>query len=313
MKRWTLALAAVVVAAGILPGPTAADEHWPHHARYDLVQLHDHGHHGYHGWVRHGLHRFRNPDYYRHPYSRYGHDEYWYDHYNQGFVYPHPMQHHVPYYVPPLFLPSETLYGPEAMKRFMGFAPGPQPRAVVGVAVDPAADQPVPARAAAEGPPQQNLRGTNQRSIELAWKFIGYGDAYFGNQKYTDANSRYRKASRTAPQLADGWFRQGFSLAAIGRHDLALKAIKRGLAFEPQWADSDFRLVELYGGNKLAKAAHVDALAEAAEKDPHNADLLFLLGVYLHFDGQPDRATTFFNRSRQLLGGNDSHLTGFLP
>lgn len=302
MKRWTLALAAVVVAAGTVPRPTAADENSPHHARYDLVQLR------HHGWTPHGLHRFRNPDYYRQPYSRYGHDEYWYDHYNYGFVYPRPMQYHVPYYVPPLFLPSETLYGPEAMKRFMGFAPGPRPGAVVGVVVDP-----VPAREAGEEPLQQNLRGTNQRSIELAWKFIGYGDAYFGNQKYTDANARYRKATQTAPQLADGWFRQGFSLAAIGRYDLAVKAIKRGLAFEPQWADSDFRLVELYGGNQLAKAAHVDALAEAAEKDPNDADLLFLLGIYLHFDGQPDRAATFFNRSRQLLGGNDSHLTEFLP
>ena len=49
-------------------------------------------------------------------------------------------------------------------------------------------------------------------------------------------------------------------------------------------------LKELYGADNMTKNAHRDALAEAAEANPNDADLLFLLGVHLHFDGQADRA-----------------------
>ena len=64
---------------------------------------------------------------------------------------------------------------------------------------------------------------------------------------------RYRKASQSAPQLADAWFRQGFALSAMGRYDLAVTAIKRGLKLNPNWAKSDFDLKELYGPDKLLR------------------------------------------------------------
>ena len=117
---------------------------------------------------------------------------------------------------------------------------------------------------------------------------------------------------RAAPQLADGYFRQGYALAAMGRYDLAARAIKRGLGLDPTWPRSDFNNHELYGDNRLAKTAQLDAMAKAAEEKPHDADLLFLLGVLLHFDGQPDRAATFFKRAGQLAGGDDAHLRAFM-
>ena len=162
--------------------------------------------------------------------------------------------------------------------------------------------------------PQKKLpdRGTSPQSNNLAWKFIGYGDALFGQQKYAEANDRYRKASKNAPQLADAWFRQGFAMAAIARYDLAVGAIKRGLSLDSTWPKSEFRLKDLYGSDEIAKNAHLDALAKAAEEEPTDGDLLFMVGVHLHFDGQADRAGKFFQRAAEIAGGDAEHINAFL-
>lgn len=214
-----------------------------------------------------------------------------------------------PYCVPPVYIPAEELYGPLAVRRFMGWEAWSAPRPKVNVIVaEGKQDEPADGEEA-EGP---DLRGTNARALSLAWKFIGYGDAHFSNQEYSDAYLRYRKAARAAPQLADGYFRQGYALAAMGRYDLAARAMKRGLGLAPDWPRSDFHNDQLYGENQLAERAHADAMAQAAEQQPHDADLLFLLGVYLHFDGKPDRAGTFFRRALQLAGEDSAHLRAFL-
>jgi len=96
----------------------------------------------------------------------------------------------------------------------------------------------------------------------------------------------------------------------MGRYELALKALKRGLDLDPGWVRSDFRNDELYGPNQAAKRAHIDTLAKAATEGPEDPDLLFLLGVFLHFDGQADRAATFLQRADQL--GASAHVKAFL-
>ena len=247
-------------------------------------------------------------------YGTYGYDPY----YGYGYdSYPYVS----PYYYnpPPIFLPAEELYGPLAMQRFMGVDHWFRPQPKVNVIVPPARDN---NRVAAAGQdkgiappaPQKKLpdRGTSPQSNNLAWKFLGYGDALFGQQKYAEANDRYRKASRSAPQLADAWFRQGFAMAAIGRYDLAVGAIKRGLSLDPTWPKSEFRLNDLYGVDEMARNAHLDALAQAAEEKPTDGDLLFMVGVYLHFDGQADRARKFFQRAAEIAGDDADYIKAFV-
>lgn len=155
-------------------------------------------------------------------------------------------------------------------------------------------------------------RATNAESVARGQTFIGYGDALFARGKYAEANDRYRKAAEAAPQLADALFRQGFALTATGRYDLAVRAIKRGLALDPTWPESGFALDELYQGNAAAKGQHFDLLAAAAQKRPNDADLLFLVGVYFYFDGQAARAAPFFQLAAQLAGGNAEYIVPFL-
>jgi len=331
MRRPLVALALMIAVVGILADRATAQRRPPQadrrHAPGDRPARHATGRHGpTHEGLRHG-HAHPRPHVYSpgrfspHWGSVYRYDPWWtYDFdYSYGrypYSYPYPAGGYPYYwpryyyrYPPPVFLPAETLYGPEAMKRFMGVDHWCRPQADVNVIVAPERADKQPAAAAGQG----ERRASNQQAITLAWKFIGYGDAHFGNQKYAEANARYRKAAAAAPQLADGWFRQGFALVAIGRYDLAVQAIKRGLKFKANWAESDFRLNELYGGNVLTKSAHLDTLAEAAKKNPNDTDLLFLLGVLFHFDGKPDRAAPLLQRAKQLLAGDDAHLNGFLP
>lgn len=226
-------------------------------------------------------------------YSSYAYPAYGYPVY--GYAYP--------FALPPLYLPAETLYGPEPVKRLMGidnWAGAP-----------PAADLAVN-RTGFDAPPEAKPpRGSNRESVALAQRFIGFGDANFGSQRWNEALQRFRKAAEISPGLADAWFRQGYALLALGRYEAAAKAIRRGLALNPQWPNSGFKNAMIYGGNMLAKNAHLEALAQAIDDNPQNADLIFLLGVAIYFDDKPDRAKPFFERLKQL-SGETSEIKAFL-
>lgn len=228
---------------------------------------------------------------------------YGYEPYYPYYAYPYPAYGWAYPYPPPLHIPAETLYGMQPLKRFFGVDqpnPAVNPRIIVlNRDDDDEADE-------------QVERSTNQRSLNLGWRFIGFGDAHFGNQKYADAYQRYKRAAEAAPNLGAAYFRQGYALVALGNYEQAAKVLKRGLELDPEWPNSDFRNDELYGSNQAAKTAQLDALAQAATDNPNDADLLFLVGVFLHFDGQRDRAAPFFQRAARLAAGSNAHLREFM-
>jgi tetratricopeptide (TPR) repeat protein len=229
----------------------------------------------------------------------YGFDPIW-GTYGYGYLYPYGWPYGYAY--PPIYLPPGTLYGSQVSSPAVSVN-RPAPR--------PPRDQ----RQAVPEPPEPNpadQRATNAQATALGQKYIGYGDAWFAKGKYFDANARYRDAARSAPQLADAYFRQGFALAALGNYDAAVKVMRRGLAIDPRWPDSPFRLDDLYGPNAAAKNTQFSALPRAAKEKPRDADAAFLLGVYYHFNGQPDLAAESFNRAARLLGGHSQFIEGFL-
>jgi Tfp pilus assembly protein PilF len=199
---------------------------------------------------------------------------------------------------PPLWIPWQTPLGPDPTRRLPGVERGP--------VAESNGEQGRGREAAA------NMRGTGAEAVAFGWRFIHLGDGYFRNGKYSFACDRYRSAVQAAPRLADAHFRLGFALAALGRYDSAVKELDRGLEIQPNWAQSEFRLADIYGDNEQAKKAHLEAIAKAADDRGASSDLLFLIGVYLHFDGQPDRARPFFQRASQLAGGNVARLGPFV-
>lgn len=182
---------------------------------------------------------------------------------------------------------------------------GPWPNDNAG-AFDPPADE---ERAAKKARAAQVAAA---RRDAVASKSIGSGDAFFATKKYADANERYRKAARTTPQVGAAWFRQGFALAAMGRSNQAATAFKRGLKLDPAWPESNFSLDQLFGGNAAAKNDCFATLNAAVADKPTDADRLFVLGVFLHFDGQLDRAAAIFARAEQAAGNNLGHITAFV-
>jgi len=240
--------------------------------------------------------------------AHHGHG-YWYPpcppHYGLDPYCHYPRRRHWGYpYLPLIHIPAESLYGPQALKRFLGLSPTypapARPRAVL-VGGGDEGDREEPVR-----------RATNQRSFDLGGRFLGFGDAHFAGGKYAAAYSRYKKAADAAPTLADAYFRQGFALIALGNYQQAAKVLKRGLEIAPDWPRSGFRLQELYGNNPGAKTAHVGALSQSVVDQPHDPDLPFVLGVLVHFDGEPDRAAPLFERAARLTVGSDAHLRAFL-
>lgn len=201
------------------------------------------------------------------------------------------------FYVAPLYLPAELLYGPQATARFLGIpqfqlARRSEPRYVVVV-------QPPPEKPEPKAPPNALpiQPEPNDRVEEVARRFIGFGDAHFAAQRFAEAYQRYKRAAQTAPKLADALFRQGFALVALGNFQQAAQVWKKGMEIAPEWPRAAFRLEELYAGIPQAKAGHLDAVINAATRNPDDADLLFAAGVALYFDGQKDQARVFFEEA----------------
>lgn len=227
----------------------------------------------------------------------------------------------VPPWQEPFALPAPIVQRPLIVQ------PAPQPIVVVvpplrrqqpgpNAAGDPQANQPPDAMrgfgelADEEEPPQG--KGTSPQAVRRAGGFVRQGDEQFARQKYAVALARYKTAAQASPKLAEVWLRQGIAQTALGKYDLAAAALRRAVALDPRLSQLDFKLDQLYGDNRLAKAAHLDALAQRAIDQPHDGDLYFVLAVFLHFDGQPQRAQKFFQRAHQLTLGDRRHLAAFL-
>lgn len=242
----------------------------------------------------------------------------WSGYHGQGYpvddyYYPEP-QPPVLYGFSPIVIPTESLYGPAAAARVLGnLTPDPAP--VNNVWVDAAdrwngAAERGPAWDELPAEPAPPVRSNPQR-VARAIRSIGFGDELFRQQRYGEAYRRYKQAAEAAPDHADAYFRQAIVLIALAQYDTACEAIRRGFEHDTEWDSSPFRLDDVYGANALAKRAHRDALAEAAEASPQDGRLWYLLGVALYFDGEPLRAEPFFERAQQLVGHN-VYLHGFL-
>jgi Tfp pilus assembly protein PilF len=140
------------------------------------------------------------------------------------------------------------------------------------------------------------LEVEQERGVQL---MIDLGDRLFRSGSYRQAANQYRSAVLTVPRHAGAHLRHAYSLVALGQYDEAAGSLRQSLRLQPQLVSSDFRSHSLYGDRSSA-TAHIEALAGAALREPQNADLLLLIGTWLHFEGDQTRAKRFLDRSSQL-------------
>ncbi len=244
------------------------------------------------------------PSFYRSSISLY--DPYCYGYSGLYGTYYNPQRNSVEYYLPPVYYPAELSYGPQALKQFLGLPRDFALEPLLKPPLDPAA---IPLPADEPAAPRVSNAEARRRAASLT----SLGDDLFRKQRYQEALQQFKSASRAAPDLAEHYFRQGHALVATNRYELAVEAFKRGLEVEPGFVVAKFKLDEIYGTAKMAKHNHVEALAREALDNPRDADLLFLLGVFIHFDGESDRAQKFFARAAEMSGDKAAHIRAFIP
>lgn len=231
---------------------------------------------------------------------------------NPGWGWGNPWAY--PAYPPPVWVPAEDIYGPGAVYRMLN-STGAANR-LNGVAADAATrniirERPAPGIVQAN-PPQQKQKKISDSARARAAKYGAVGDEAFQAQTYALALARYRRAADSEPDKAQWRFRIGQTLVALGRYEDAADQFRQALAIDPAAPQGPMRLDVLYGPNQIAKADHIEALAQAATRDPHHGDLMFLLGIELYMDGQRARSRKFFERADQLALGANAHLRPFL-
>ncbi len=232
--------------------------------------------------------------------GRHGHGH----HHRHGYWAGYPWVWSTPYF-PGIYYPPVSVFGYDVGLPAQ-FDPNPVVIPQNNVANNAAVNLPAPAPVPADA-----QRTTNPEQRARAGRFLGFGDAQFAKQKYLAAVGRYKTAIETAPDLADGYLRQGFAHVALGQYENAAKAFRRGLAVRDDWRGSPFRLEQLYVDAPISKTQHLENLAKAVEDNPFDADLLLVLGLELYFDDQQDRAGVFLSRVAQF-GGDEGLLKHFL-
>ena len=138
---------------------------------------------------------------------------------------------------------------------------------------------------------------TLRRSI----RYQAQGDEYFAKANYLQAYGHYKQAITAAPTRPEPRFRLALALAATTNYSLAVEEIKRAMRFDPNWPQTGPQLDELFGAeNILGKNAVLHKVAGWVREDIRDPDRLFLMGVLLHFNDDPDKSHTFFEASSTL-------------
>jgi tetratricopeptide (TPR) repeat protein len=321
------AIVVLVIVAGLLMAAVRAEAGWGWHRHHCGWGGH-HGHgHGY-GWGGYGGFGFSVgycQPYYGHSYyssygNGYGHGCYDYGTsigigyygYRPYGTYYNPAANYADYYLPPLSEPAELTYGPLAVKQFLGLD---RNFALGALRERPAR---LPLVAATVKPPRATttdrlaMRLSNPESRRKAERYIAEGDALFRVQNFHSALQKYKLASAAAPDVAESYWRQGHALIATRNFDLASGALKRAVALTDDISRGGFDIDDLYGPATMAKTVHLESLAEWTLSKGDAADPYFLLGVFLTYDGQQERAEKFFERASELAGFSGGHIAAFL-
>lgn len=156
-------------------------------------------------------------------------------------------------------------------------------------------------------PVSSSSKAGKQRSIA----FQTEGDRWLREGQFVKAYLRYLEAQREAEDRAEVYFRQAFTLVAMGRYSHAVLKLKRGLQVDPTWPKHPDTLDRVYGpGNALEKSEFLQRAADWTNEDVRSPDRLFLMGVLLFSNGD-DRADDFFQAAWKLTRRGD-HLLAFL-
>lgn len=157
------------------------------------------------------------------------------------------------------------------------------------------------------------VRESSGGARRRAESYVELGDKLYRKGQWHAALTQYKLAATAASDWETPYLRQAFASIAVGRYDQAAPLVRRAVRLDPRLARGDFRLATLYGDRADDKLAHLESLAAAALARPDDPELPYLIGVALHFDGEPERAQKFFAHAARFDGGaTDATIVAFL-
>jgi tetratricopeptide (TPR) repeat protein len=178
-------------------------------------------------------------------------------------------------------------------------------------AVDPPAvvDPPPPPRRL---PVPAAQKATSPDVLRRSIRLQHIGDEYFAKQNYMQAFGNYKQALSVAPSRIEARFRMALALAATTHYGQAVDEMKRAMRAAPDWPRTGAKLDDLFGeDNNISKNAVLHKVAAWVREDIRDPDRLFLMGVLLHFDDEPDKSHTFFEAAA-ALAPNPAYAQAFL-
>ncbi len=248
----------------------------------------------------------------------YGHNPYGNGYnYNQGYssgygnYYGNPYQSGQYNYPPAVGVP----YGPGQYGNFAN-----PPVAAAGP-IAPQAQAPQPVQPP-NGPPKTEdeikrrvaaLKPSTDAGRLQSDELIADGDREFAAQQYRKAAATYRQAISKAPDYPPGHLRSGHAYLATGDYELAVTYFAMGFELSRTIQRPDFSLEGLYKGDRAAKEQHQEALADAVLRQPNDGGLLFLTGLFQHYDGHPLQARDYFRRAASMSGRHQPYAAMFVP
>jgi hypothetical protein len=175
----------------------------------------------------------------------------------------------------------------------------------------PAAPRKLPAQ-----PAQANLpivpKAPSNEALRRSIRLQGVADEYFVKQDYQQAYANYKQALSVAPSRIEPRFRMAIALAATTHYSQAVDEMKRAMRANPDWPRTGASLDELFGAdNILSKNALLHKVTAWVREDIRDPDRLFLMGVLLHFNDDPDRSHPFFEAA-SVLSPNPMYAQAFL-
>jgi hypothetical protein len=139
------------------------------------------------------------------------------------------------------------------------------------------------------------------------------GDQRLRQQKWSEARAAYRSSVDAAPDRAEGHLRLGLCLVAIQRFEPAIHEFKRALFIDPLVPRTGQISKAIFGpDSQMTRSSIISKLTDWVRDDYTNPDRLFLMGVILHFEGDP-RGLEFFEAAKRMKRNGDvSHIELFM-
>jgi tetratricopeptide (TPR) repeat protein len=167
--------------------------------------------------------------------------------------------------------------------------------------------QPVPEAGGALPKPQEiepqpvNIQQIAAGDRDAAIRFQKEADLLFRTDNFNRAFSSYKASLEADRTRAEPYFRLATLFVSIERYEPAIRYLKQGLDYSPQFARTGDRLDDIYGdAGTNRKRAHLRRLISWAQENPGSPDRQLLAGAMLHFDDQPKTAAPYLERAGNL-------------